>query len=473
MRRALISMLGLLCCAASGAAVQKTAIQLHDDVGPYFRLNLPQAIYGAAKYGDLRDIRIRNATGDFLAYAWGDSEVKEGALTSGAVSFFPVADIQKNSVLTIKANADGSLSAVSTQTEHAQNAVPAWIIDVSQITGNLLQARFALASDADGIFAFSLESSDDLHQWQLVSGSEQLVQLRHQGTALSKLEVPLNQIHTRYLRLRWSRPAQAPRIDGIWVDSVQQTEATTPLEWSAPLHAANCTADVCDYNLPARTPLDGLRIQLSEVNALASVRILGVLPTAHYVNELHHNPLYLLRHQKRLAAGEVPTELVLAEPVVYRLSLPEGEATSADLTLDGGTYTRLRLQSKSPIYALGKLPPTIQIATLPRKLVFLAHGPAPYFLEWGIDQQGGEPLPLSVLLPEDTHHQLLHAAAKASVLIPVAAPIDSVQQVAQKKAAETVTNGGHRNWLWAALALVLALLGSMVWTLLKGLPEKN
>ena len=56
--------------------------------GPYHRLTLPLGIHAHAAYGDLRDLRVRNAAGNAVPYAWLRNEAAEPRLASKEVPIF-------------------------------------------------------------------------------------------------------------------------------------------------------------------------------------------------------------------------------------------------------------------------------------------------------------------------------------------------------------------------------------------------
>jgi len=438
-------------------------------IGPYFLLDIPLSIYPGSQHPDLHDVRVRNAEGDFLPFAWTDIATTNAQLESNVISAFPLKDIQSSSFSSFRQNRDGTLTPLSNWQISKQNPVPAWILDVSKVKGRLLQAKFSIVDKADGMFAFTLESSDDLKNWQSVS-NEQLVQLRHQGSLLQNLDIRLHHVATRYLRLRWSNPDTAPWIESVSVDSQQEVYVPPVLQWSKPIAAQACSSSHCDYALPENTPIDSLRLLVSEVNTLANVTVLGQLAAIAPVSSYHHRhsplyPLHVLRHQKRAAQVQEDRRVWLNESLVYKINLPNGEAKSPDLLMDGASYKALRLQTSGPFNMLGKTAPAIQIASLPRRLVFLARGKPPYQLQWGVENKQGAALPLTILIPKMDVSQPVQADIASVEIADYVAP-----QVASKP-AEKVPAKEHKPWLWAALGVGLLLLGGMVWSLLKNISE--
>ncbi|MCH8621735.1 DUF3999 family protein [Undibacterium sp. TS12] len=435
--------------------------------GPYYQLDIPATIYPGSLQPDLSDVRVRNATGDLLPFAWTDTDSESVQLESKTVNLLPLKDNQSSSISSFTQKHDGSLVLISTVKIDRQNPVPAWILDVSQVKGGLLQARFKLADKAEGMFGFSLESSADLKNWQTVSNNEQLVQLRHNGALVQTLDVALHHVEAHYLRLRWNNPEYAPWIESVTIDSQQQIYIPPALQWSKAISVKSCSTNYCDYDVPGNTPINSLRILNSESNTLARVSVLGQLAAVSPGSSYHHRhsplyPLHVLRHQRRAVEAQSGREVWLNETLVYRISQPNGEAKSPDLLMDGATYQGLRLQTDGPVSMLGKVPPSIQIASLPRRLVFLARGDGPYSLEWGAPVKDGAAASLRTLMP----HMDLATLAKTD-----AAKVEIAEYVATKpqKNIEPIPAKEHKPWLWAALAAGLALLGAMVWSLLKNM----
>ena len=471
------SLLGACAIASAVVAAQAITPQIKHAVisstgaGPYFQLDIPTSIYPGSLHPDLHDVRVRNAEGDLLSFAWADTETASAKLESKTVSAFPLKDIQSSSFSSFRQNADGSLTALSQVKITRQNPVPGWIIDVSKVKGKLLQARFSIAEQVDGMFSFTLEGSNDLKNWQSL-GSEQLVQLRHQGSVLQNLGIRLHHVSAQYLRLRWNNPEDAPWLDNVSIDSQQEVYTPPVLQWSKPIAVKACAANYCDYSIPDNTPIDSLRLLVGEPNTLLHITVLAqVTTTTAPVSSYHHRhsplyPLHVLRNQKRNAEVQVADQQVwLNDSLVYKINLQNGEVKSPDLLMDGASYKTLRLQTDGPFSKLGKTLPEIQIASLPRRLVFLARGKPPYQLEWGVENKEGGALPLTTLIPKMDLSKPVQADISTVEIADYVAP-----QVASKP-VEKVPTKEHKPWLWAALGVGLLLLGGMVWSLLKNMSE--
>lgn len=481
--------LGLSALAAAAPQVAQQANINSSGEGPYFRLNLPVTIYPTATHADLRDVRIRNAGGNLVPHAWLDSATVEVQTQSSPAAFYPIVlrggetttqnAVQSDLSLEFKQGADGSLLTLKSKPTRAAPGASKksdWIIDASQIKGNLLQARFIVDDGAEGIFPLSIEGSDDLRHWRMINPEGQIAALKRPDGKIEKFTVDLYGSRAKFLRLHWQDAMQALDLKSIAIDSVQQSEVFSPLQWSAPILPATCAESYCDYPLPANTPLDSLRINLSEPNTLAPIMVFALLPAKITRDfQRHHHPLYALRY-KRQTPIETPTlrtEVVLAQAVTYRLKQGKGEVRSEDLPLDGGMYTRLRIQTKGPISLLGQTAPSIEVASTPRSLLFLGRGSSPFSVHWGVDEQQGEALPLATLVPEYRPGKPLNADS-ASVDIP--AQILRPETSPETKAVHEETPTPEKKlWLWAALTAGLLLLAGMAWSLFKSMakPEKN
>lgn len=456
-----------LACSAVASPLAPVVLE---GAGPYYQLTLPAAIYQHAAHPDLRDLRIHNAAGDAVPYSWLQAQ---GPAPLAQTTTVPVFDASK---------------------PIASTATPAlapreWLLDMKGIEGRLLQAHITLAPATQGMFSVELEASDDLTHWRSLGPRQQLVVLDHQGQHIERLQLDLHGQQARYVRLRWSDPEHTATVSGATVDSVQDRWPNATLDWSAPVTAHRCHNDTCDYLLPRGLPAHSLRLQLHQPNTLAPLRISAVqdaaAPTA-VRHSLVRNPLFslhALRHSHRTpspataANATQAQELTLIDTVAYRLTLQGTEVTSPDWPLDGDAYTQLRLRTNGPISALGASPPTLQLATPQRTLVFLAQGNPPFTLHWGepaaAPSPAGAALPLTTLVPSyqptpwrASLPRPLSTMGNASVALP--APEASPTPANASALPQQPATPDRRLWLWAALLLGLGLLAGMAWSLLKG-----
>lgn len=492
-------------------------------LGPYYKAVLPTSIYLNSIKPDLSDVRLKNAEGDYLAYAFVDEESSTVQIKNTVVPIFPLyedartalakqdsrnANDDYNSHLNSHLNSslnihlyiqkDGSLAkgkdseqltSSSSSTSKAQ-VIKGWIIDTSQLLTNtknkqyFLQAQVDIAKDNKGIADFYLQSSDDLQHWTSTyyshdantsaSAHQQLVQLEHQGVFIQKLTINLYNSRAKYWRLLWKNTDNAFDIKSVSITTQEKLLPSPVLTWGASIAANHCDQTSCEYTLPNNTPIDSLRIQLGEVNTLAKMTIVG--KRAQQVqtgSRRHRNPLYVLRHRDH--APNYKTQIqedYLQEVTIYRLQLSQKESVetqSDDIALNGQVYTHLRLITQADMRSLGKRMPSIQIGTLSRSIVFLARGKEPFTLQWGEENPVGTALPLATLMPNAV--QLHNEHMGEAQLAPI--PLMSSENAVKNETISTnhVDKKQYKYWLLGVLGLAVLLLGAMVWSFLNGMKE--
>jgi hypothetical protein len=171
MRRLAITLMAL----ASAAGAGELPLQLKGE-GAYYTLRIPLDVRAQTTADDLSDLRVLNAAGEAVPYAWVDAEPGIVATPS------------RQSVPLFKAPAPPA--AVASTAEPAQQG--GWIVDLRAIRGVPQELQLDVAPGTNGIFPFVLEASADLQQWRTVLPQAQLVSLQHQGlsTAASNWLVP-------------------------------------------------------------------------------------------------------------------------------------------------------------------------------------------------------------------------------------------------------------------------------------------
>lgn len=466
---------------------------------PFLRLTLPVSLYSHARTPTLGDIRIENAAGDGVPFAWLHGEVHTPQRATQEVPWFVLPQEADNDGvdglnLWLQLSPDGTLvlkPTTATARTAATSVATVWIVDASRVQGTLADLHVVLKPEVRGLFPFAIEASDDLRAWRTLVADAQLLSLQQQTNAqerLERLSVPLGGAAARYLRLRWR--GAAPEVAALRVDSLQVYQPLSPIEWSAPLRADHCESDHCVYVLPRNTPVDSLQLFLAEPNTLATVRIKGLLPLQQAAQRVYRNPLHALRH-KHLHPPPPPLpptsdrnvqQETLAQAVVYRLSQANGEALSAEIALRGGVYPALRIETDGPIRQLGHEPPQLVTGTLPRTLVFLARGNAPFALRWDAEEKApGAALPLATLIPGYQDNKPLTLGHAHVTLAAAAHPTWQSTGLAQAPAAtkgqppDAATKAApddQRRWLWVVLVAGLALLGGMAYSLFRAMDKK-
>lgn len=485
--------LGLLAALPAFTAFAHEVPVLLQGHGPYYRLDLPLSIYQGLSDPGLSDLRLRNAAGRDMPFAWLDpwqeAELKPAKIDSHVLPQFSLPRPARAAAETLGLRIDKqgrlSLRAVGEAASAGQDL----IFDASQVRGEFLQASFVLAPEAQGLFPYRLEGSEDLQNWRALTGTEQLARLSPPGQAgIERLQLDLQGHKARYLRLRWLEPAAAPRLQSLRLDAVQSAQALPALQWSAAIAPSSCGPQSCDYPLPGPLPLHALRIDLQEPNVLAPVQLSGLRAGGTLAPQRHsRNPLYALRHKDAPALSVPEQEHGLASSIAYRITHGGVETRSPDLVLDGPAFHTLRLRSsQGPIAQLGARPPLLTVASQTRSLLLLASGPGPYTLSWERPPQpaaaaapslGTAPVPLATLVPGEPAAGLaaLRVAGQASLDWPQRRmnPPKPAANAAKPAGNEAAASKPQRAWLWLALGLAVATLGAMVGSLLRSMRKEK
>lgn len=494
-----VAWIAVLFAAQAWAGVQQATIQLPSTStsSPYHSVSLPLAVYAQAKDSQLSDLRVRNAAGEYLSYAWLYSSAaaqQQLSLQSSSVPIFPLQSTTAGKgtdlILEVEQSSDGSVrwrsqSSAKKVDEKVDEkvVVHSWLIDASALQRQakdahtqsyLIQARLTLPESFQGVAGFSLETSDDLQHWQSLSSHQQILQLRHQNQSLQQLEFSLPAVQAKYLRLRWDQASTAPRLLSVQLDAQLQNWSLPSLLWTASIKPSQCDGKTCEYVVPRNMPVDSVRVKLAQLNTVDKLSLSGVLESvAVDHHHLRHslNPLYVLRHQKNSSKQSTEYDHYLRNFQAYRLQLDGKEIENDAIPVNGSSYSKLRLRSEAN--HLANAAPEIQIGSMARNIVFLARGAAPYRLEWGQDVQQGGAIEMAMLMPKQADAMGFSNGATVQVLAASTDTSASSATTTPLKPEDKKTAAQNKWWLWVALLGAVALLGWMVWSSLTKIDQEN
>lgn len=465
-----LTTLALACSQAGVAAPADAASPLPltlAGTGPYYTLGLDMTARQASGRLDLSDLRVRNAAGDAMAFAWAEVPT-------------PAPDPQRVSAHIYKVPLPPADAASSIEGRPRQ----AWIVDTRDARLDLMQLELGLEHGTQGAYTLRIEASDDLQHWRTVAEDAQVVQLQalpQVGAAgalatqagreqLKSDPIDLDAVPARYLRLTTAPRSAIPPIVTATITRAQHRPAPPPLEWGATIAATSCNANSCEYALPRNVPIDAVQVAPADVDTIGQVMVSGRIDATRTPPARHsllRGSLHALRLKAdRSAERTGPTWDDVAEANVYWLTQPAGapDLHSPPLRLGGASWSALRLETFGPISQLGHTAPTIRIGARPRQLVFVARGAGPYVLARAMAAEKTAPMPLAALMPARAPDAPLPEAT-ATVAAPVAASAPSSPVAAAVKAAAPASSNSP--WLWAALLAGLALMGTMAWSLLR------
>lgn len=438
---------------ALGAKAGELPLQL-DREATYHRLEIPLAVRAQATRADLGDLRVLDAAGQAVPFAWAEED-QGGTATP-----------RRQAVPLFKAPAAASAVEPSQQ--------GGWLIDLRAVAGAPQELQLSLVPGSRGVYAFFLEASTDLQRWRILQPDAQLVSLEHQGLRLEHGSFDLSSVPPgSTLRLRPRPGSEVPALAGARVVSVSRRSPVPQWQWSEPIAPGRCEPRWCEYPMPRHLPLQRLQVELTQPNTLARLQVLGQpeaddsAPAGDKAHRLRHplrGQLKALRHKTASdAATREPAWESLPGGTVYALTLQGQDLRSTVLAMPGGRYSHLRLQPAGGLAQLGEPAPSIRVATRTTSLVFLARGSAPYRLAWGQTTPAAA-LALGELMPGRRAGDALPEVSASIAPAPAPSVVVAPPPAAPEKAPSVP---GRKLWLWGVLAAALALLGAMAWTLLK------
>ena len=453
-----------LACASAGQAADATLPLTLAGTGPYYTVDVTLQARQLSSSSSLADLRVRNAAGETMPFAWVDTVAPPPAQNVPARLYkVPLPP-----------------AAASTT---AGTPRQAWIVDTRDAGDDLLRLDLGLERDTQGVYTLAIEAGDDLQHWRTLQVDAQLVQLQalpQVGTTgtlatqsgqerLAAVGIDLDNVPARYLRLTTAPRSAIPPLVSATVLRAPHRQPPAPLQWSQPIAATGCEATSCDYPLPRNAALAAVQIVPADVDTIGQVMVMGQVDAGHLPPRRHsllRGPLQALR----LKAERAPTRDGMAWDSaalasVYWLTQAAGgpDLHSPPVRLDDVPWRMLRLQTFGPITQLGHVAPTIRIAVRPRQFVFVARGAGPFVLARAAPGEPSTQMTLAQLMPGRAPGAALPEATATVGAAPAPASAASVATGASAPDAAP----SRTPWLWAALLAGLALMGGMAWSLLR------
>ncbi len=403
------------------------------------RFTLPFAAYRDTRR-DLADIRVFNANGETvpIALAGDPDSVREPARIT-PLPMFPVSSLvttpgAKGTEVTIRMQ-DGTLVGVHGGGGAPKKAVVpvAYLLDASALAEPLAALDFHWdAAPGAEVVPITVEASDDLQSWRLVSRATLWHLTRGAsdvGQAHARL-VPASR--AKYFRVTWSAAPgfRLQTVQGEFEGKVR----SAPRESLTVAGRAGEKPGEFLFDLGARLPVEAVRIVPADANSIAIYDILERNPPASDWHRAGAGGFYRLRHNGQEIESQ-PVE-------IGRHSAREWMAR-----VDWNTA------------GISKTPPKLEAQWRSHQVVFVARGPGPFRLAFGDRDAKPAWVAVPTLIPGYKRGDELKLAEATVGEVQGGAPRTSMLP------APLAALGPRKLALWAVLILAVAVLGFMAWRL--------
>ncbi|MBC7602810.1 MAG: DUF3999 family protein [Ramlibacter sp.] len=419
------------------------------------RVALPASALMHLQSPDARDVRVFNAAGEAVAFAF-IGQSAPSALPLGRTKSFTTMPLfsavagtneraRKGAMKVRIADADRSVWVQidgQTPVEGSATRINSVLVDLRAQKQPLsaIVVHGTLPLNAPVQVAASISS--DLANWTDLPLRGRLYRFEGAGAPTNdtlEFEAPAS-VENRYVRLDWSGQ------EGVVVTSVEGVIASgiaAPARLRGELPAARADGKGLDIQLGFSTPIAALTLVTPKPNTLLPVRVLAR-------NELSQ-----------------PWR-VIGQAVVYRVGAQGGEATNPALSLYGTSARWLRVESTNGAdLSAAQLSATVEFD--PVQLVFVATGSGPFQLAVGREATPPAALPAGMLAGtlngkrvEDVALASLGAAVTTASTASDSGFLDRLRPegVSQRAAV-----------LWAVLLVGVLLLAGVAWTLMRQLKQ--
>lgn len=420
----------------------------------HYRVSIPAAVYSGLEQRGLGDLRVLNASGETVPFAFVPRGPSGPApVQSGVARLFPLYGESAAGVEGVKLDVvRGASGTVIRLVDDPKGRKPGrrllgYLVDAgkSDLPIEALLLDWRTGSGFNGVAR--VEASDDLSRWNSWAEAPVLA-LEHAGERLERKRVEFSGRKARYLRLSFTRVP-----DDFVLTSVQlerRLERSEPArEWRRVARAPD-SGKPGEYRFDAggRHPVDRLRLQLPQANTVARVQV-------------------LTRDDER-----APWRTV-ASALVFRLERNGVTASNPDIVATPGMGSQWLLKVDQRGGGIGAGEPILEAGWVPHEIVFAARGAAPFALAYGSRRAKAEALPLATVVPGYEAGKDI-TAERATVN---AAPGTARPPVSWSDPAgmlrEILESGDGKKWLlWLVLSIGVLAVAWMALRLLRDLGGK-
>jgi uncharacterized protein DUF3999 len=413
--------------------------------GALLRFEVPQPVYEGMVRADLGDLRVFNAAGEVVPYAFlPRAAPSREKLPAVALPLFPLRGDSAAGVegldITVDRSSGKTAVTVNTREGKAGAQLVGYLVDASSLDQAIQALALVVSPGAENFVArIRVESSDNLADWTTLAAAAPIVQLENGGRRVEQLRVEIPPRKLKYLRISWPRQTREITLDGVSAEPGEAVvEAARAWKWVTGTSDKDRPGDYA-FDLGAQFPVDRLRFKLPQPNTVVTVEILSrAKPSDPW---------------RRAAAT-----------VAYSLAMNGLEVSSPELAIvpDTDRYWLLRVDQRGG--GLGAGAPSLGAGWVPHGLVFVARGAAPFQLAYGSRDAKPAAYPIQTLVPgyrSDADPGSKQVGGKAPGAIEIGQAVTGAPRALAGADATRERIDWKRWTLWASLVLGVVLLGWM------------
>lgn len=368
MRRAILSLLGLLGC--SNLAQAQTSpkdfayeqLAIASETAPAYRFVLPLNVYQNTFNDDLADLRVFNADGVAVPFSLSRPAVQSPIHQAPvALPLFPLRQGARILIDGVHLTINSPGSAVNLQTQNGaptEGGVPQYLLDARAFDSALSALQLAwpdMAAEFTG--RLNVEVSDDLAAWRTLMSAAPIANLRANGQTLVANRLEFVPTKAKFWRLSWLGVTPSVELTSILAE--QAASLTAPARASLEVIGIRDPKNAPEYifDLSAHPPVSRLNVSLPDPNSVVEVE--------------------LSSRSTRDAAWRV-----VARSSIFRIKTPSGEQQSSPIEVRQDTDRYWRARIVSVAYS-PQAPLRLHVEWIPNEVTFLAQGQAPFLLVYG------------------------------------------------------------------------------------------
>ncbi len=363
-------------------------VEITPPPGPFFRIDLPEAVFSGTAWTDLRDVRVFNRAGEPVPFARVTPTRAAGEIKLVPLRSFRIETAARGGVPQITFGATEGALAMRVTPDKSSQAGIEYLLASSMPELETPIHRLLLEwqeREANWRQTVTVSVSSDLERWSTVAMARPLMDLKTaDGSRLQHREIsvePPTPNSARYWRLQFGA-GEAPTLTRV--DGETRSAAPDISGVHLPTTPALAPDGAAVYELSAPQPVTRLRITPQDADS--------VLPLVVESRE-----------------QDADTWEFVARTVVYRLNAAGAEQISDPLMVNGRLMKSIRLRPLGTSWGSGM--PILEVERDPLSLVVNARGGGPFLLAWGSRAAADTAVPFAQLVPNLASDRLVDIPA--------------------------------------------------------------